>query len=113
LQSTVFDPHALDLQPYPVEPARLSEGTQIRYAVPWHGGDGSEVRGVWEMTPGVLRASEGDEMFVVLTGRATVQFQDGRTWQLSAGDVGITVPGDVADWTVHETLRKVFHRRLG
>lgn len=112
MKSTHFDPRAVGLQPYPVSPERLSAGTEIRYAIEWQREDGSEVRGVWEMSPGVLQGSEGDEMFVVVSGRATVEFADGRTWEVVPGDVGVTVAGDVAAWTVHETLRKVFTRRL-
>jgi uncharacterized cupin superfamily protein len=113
MKSTQFDPRSVEMQPYPVSEDRLTPGTTITFGVAWQREDGSEVRGVWEMTPGVLRGSEGDEMFVVVAGRATVEFDDGRTWELTTGDVGVTVPGDVAQWTVHETLRKVFSRRLG
>jgi uncharacterized cupin superfamily protein len=113
LKSSQFDPTSVEMQPYPLPADRLSGGAEVMFSVQWQRDDGSEVRGVWEMTPGVLHATEGDEMFVVVSGRATVEFQDGRTWQLAPGDVGVTVPGDVAEWVVHETLRKVFHRRMG
>jgi len=38
--------------------------------------DGLDV-GIWEMTPGVMSDVEADEMFVVLSGAATVEFDDG------------------------------------
>jgi uncharacterized cupin superfamily protein len=112
MKSLHFDPTSVTMQPYPVPAERLSEGTEVTFSVQWQHESRSEVGGVWQMTPGVLKGSEGDETFVVLSGRATVEFEDGRVWQLESGDVGVTLPGDVATWTVHETLHKVFHRNL-
>ena len=44
--------------------------------------------GVWEMTPGVMSDVEADEVFVVLSGAATVEFDDGTApLTLGAGDV--------------------------
>ena len=66
--------------------------------------------GVWEMTPGVATDTEADELFVVLSGRATIEFIDPA---LPAARVG---PGSLVwleagmrtRWTVTETLRKVY-----
>lgn len=69
---------------------------------------GCEV-GVWEMTPGVATDTETDELFVVLSGRATVRFLDeDRSVELSAGSVVQLVEGQRTEWTVTETLRKVY-----
>jgi uncharacterized cupin superfamily protein len=65
--------------------------------------------GVWEMTPGVMRDVETDEVFVVLSGVATVEFDDGATpLRLVAGDVVRLAEGATTVWTVTETLRKVY-----
>lgn len=65
--------------------------------------------GVWEMTPGVMRDVEADEVFVVLSGSATVEFADGTLpLTLRAGDVVRLAEGAETVWTVTETLRKVF-----
>ena len=65
--------------------------------------------GVWEMTPGVMRDVEVEELFVVLSGAATVEFDDGSpTLTLSAGDVVRLTKGAKTVWTVTETLRKVY-----
>jgi uncharacterized cupin superfamily protein len=65
--------------------------------------------GVWEMTPGVMRDVEDDELFVVLSGAATVQFDDGTPMlTLGAGDVVRLAKGAKTVWTVTETLRKVY-----
>ena len=63
----------------------------------------------WEMTPGVMRDVEADEVFVVLSGAATVEFEDGTTpLSLAAGDVVHLAEGARTVWTVTETLRKVY-----
>ena len=65
-------------------------------------------RGVWQITPGVVTDVEADEVFVVLSGRATIEFQDGPTLEVGPGDVAVLPEGAVTRWTVHETLRKVY-----
>lgn len=73
---------------------------------------GMEV-GVWEHTAGASRDVEADEVFVVLSGRATVVVDGGPTLTLSPGDVGILQAGARTSWTVHETLRKVYVTPVG
>ncbi|HET8896428.1 MAG TPA: cupin domain-containing protein, partial [Protaetiibacter sp.] len=70
--------------------------------------DGAEV-GVWEITPGVASDVEEHEVFVVLSGRATITF-DGRLEPIAvrAGSVVRLEAGMRTTWTVHETLRKVY-----
>ena len=66
--------------------------------------------GIWEMTAGTASDVEVDEVFVVISGRATISFQDSELPDLEVG------PGSVARlgegmrtvWTVTETLRKVY-----
>jgi hypothetical protein len=65
--------------------------------------------GVWEMTKGVAEDTEEDEVFVVVSGRATVEFLDsGEVLHLSAGTVARLIAGQRTRWTVYETLRKVY-----
>ncbi|OIQ92649.1 hypothetical protein GALL_253870 [mine drainage metagenome] len=65
--------------------------------------------GVWEITPGVSTDVEADELFVVLSGRAVVEFDDGSTpLQLQPGSVARLRGGSHTRWTVSETLRKVY-----
>ncbi len=69
---------------------------------------GCEV-GVWEMTTGVASDTEVEELFVVLSGKATVEFVDeGRKVQLYPGIVMRLAAGQRTVWTVTETLRKVY-----
>lgn len=67
--------------------------------------------GVWEMSVGVARDVEVDEVFVVVAGRATVEVEGGPTYSIEAGDVVRLTAGDRTTWTVHETLRKVYVAR--
>ncbi len=70
--------------------------------------NGLEV-GVWEMSPGVMTDVEADEVFVVLSGAATVEFADDTaTLTLGPGDVVRLAAGAQTVWTVTETLRKVY-----
>lgn len=65
--------------------------------------------GVWEMTPGVMSDVEADEVFVVLAGAATVEFDDDTPpLTLGPGDVVRLAEGARTVWTVTETLRKVY-----
>ena len=65
--------------------------------------------GVWEMTPGVMRDIEADEVFVVLAGAATIEFADGTApLTLKPGDVVRLAEGAQTIWTVTERLRKVY-----
>lgn len=65
--------------------------------------------GVWEMTEGVMADTEVDELFVVISGSARVDFADGASpLELTAGDVVRLAAGTRTVWTVHTPLRKVY-----
>jgi uncharacterized cupin superfamily protein len=64
--------------------------------------------GIWEHSPGTSTDVETDEVFVVISGRATITLADGTTLELGPGDVGILREGEQTTWQVHETLRKVY-----
>lgn len=66
--------------------------------------------GVWEHTPGVSTDVEADEVFVVLTGSATVAFEEPGLdpIELRPGSVVRLEAGMRTVWTVRETLRKVY-----
>jgi uncharacterized cupin superfamily protein len=69
---------------------------------------GAEV-GVWEITAGVADDTEVDELFVVLSGRARVEFLDeGRSIELGPGSIARLRAGQRTRWHVAETLRKVY-----
>lgn len=99
----------LDHEPVPADQAVRGEPTTGATAVDEF--SGLEV-GVWEMTPGVMNDVETDEVFVVISGAATVEFASGSdTLELGPGDVVRLAAGTETVWTVTETLRKVYLAR--
>jgi uncharacterized cupin superfamily protein len=64
--------------------------------------------GIWEISPGTVTDVEADELFVVLSGSATIAFEDGPTLEVGPGDACRLRAGQRTVWTVHETLRKVY-----
>lgn len=66
--------------------------------------------GLWEMTPGTASDVEGDEVFVVLSGRATIAFDDAALPDLAVGPGSVVrlAEGQRTVWTVTETLRKIY-----
>ena len=66
--------------------------------------------GVWEATFGSFPASRDgyDEVFVCLSGRATMTGNDGVRYDLSPGSVLFTPAGFTGRWDVSETFRKVY-----
>ncbi|MEU3841070.1 cupin domain-containing protein [Streptomyces sp. NPDC028635] len=98
-----------DLVPEPLDAAQIVSGSpEVTGKVVWESEDGRQVRGIWQITPGVVTDTEADEMFVVLSGSATVEVEDGPTLHVGPGDMAVLREGDRTTWTVHETLRKVY-----
>jgi uncharacterized cupin superfamily protein len=64
--------------------------------------------GIWQHTAGVSSDVEVAEIFVVLSGRATIEVVDGPTLQVGPGDVGVLEAGAQTIWSVHEDLRKIY-----
>jgi uncharacterized protein len=69
---------------------------------------GTPFMGVWEMTPGAMRDIEVDEVFVVLSGEATVDFVEPAlpSIELRPGVIVPLTAGMSTVWRVHRTLRK-------
>jgi uncharacterized cupin superfamily protein len=64
--------------------------------------------GIWEHTEGTSTDVEVDEVFVVISGRATIACENGPTIDVGPGDVVTLTEGTATTWTIHETLRKVY-----
>ncbi len=100
-----------ELEPSDLDPAQIVSGdprvSELELSSSVHGGR-QVVRGIWQMTPGVVTDTEADEVFVVVSGRATVEFADGTVLEVGPGDVAVLTEGAETTWTVHETLRKVY-----
>ncbi|MEV7600115.1 cupin domain-containing protein [Kitasatospora sp. NPDC089797] len=105
---TVHVPTA-DLEPEPLDPSQIVSGTpEVTGRVLAESPDGRQLRGIWQITPGVVTDVEADEVFTVLSGRATIEIEGGDTLTVGPGDCAVLRAGDRTTWTVHETLRKVY-----
>ncbi|GGV58868.1 cupin domain-containing protein [Streptomyces massasporeus] len=98
-----------ELEPEPLAPEQIVSGTpEVTGKVVWESEDGRQVRGVWQITPGVVTDTEADELFVVISGSATIEVEGGPTLTVGPGDMAVLREGDRTTWTVHETLRKAY-----
>lgn len=95
------------LEPGTLDPADVVSGEPRTASTELAALDGTSV-GVWEITVGTVRDTEIDEVFVVLSGDATVRFDDGSTLELGPGVAVRLYAGDRTVWEVRETLRKVY-----
>ncbi|MBB2915558.1 hypothetical protein FHS43_006881 [Streptosporangium becharense] len=98
------------LSPEELAPGQILAGSpRVSSIELWSSPDGGQSRGIWEITPGTVTDVERDEVFVVLTGRATLEVDGGATVELAPGSVCLLAEGAKTIWIVHETLRKVYH----
>ncbi|AEY92996.1 hypothetical protein SHJG_7729 [Streptomyces hygroscopicus subsp. jinggangensis 5008] len=98
-----------DLEPEPLDPGQIVAGNpEVTGKVVWESADGRQLRGIWQITPGVVTDTEADELFVVISGSATIEVEGGPTLRVEPGDMAVLRAGDRTTWTVHETLRKAY-----
>lgn len=98
--------HDVRLTPDELDPEQIVAGDPVTSSVDLGNG-----RGIWQITPGVVTDVESDEVFVVLSGRATIAVEGGATIEVGPGDVCLLAEGAKTTWIVHETLRKVYQSR--
>lgn len=99
-----FDPKTIAVESKPRDDSDAQVWANRLYTSP----DEKQFHGVWQAAPGVHANLPGQETVVVLEGRATVTGQNGASIDVAAGDLVFVDAGEVATWTVHEQLRKVF-----
>jgi len=105
-------PDALDLVREPVPAEAVASGAPATGLHPL-GSFGGVDLGVWEMTEGGMFDTEADEVFLVLSGAAAVDFlaDDGSvtsTTALGPHTLMRLAAGTRTRWKVTETLRKVY-----
>ena len=66
--------------------------------------------GIWEHTEGVSTDTEVDEVFIVISGGATIEFTDDDTpsLEVEAGDIVRLSAGVKTRWIVRDHIRKVY-----
>jgi uncharacterized cupin superfamily protein len=106
--NTVINGSTVPLDTAEVPPAQVAGGQPRTGTTTLGAYAGLEV-GVWEMSVGSMRDTEVDELFVVIAGKASVEFEDGSAAiELGVGDIVRLSAGAQTLWTVHEPLRKVY-----
>jgi uncharacterized protein len=112
IAGAMTDATGLVLEHDPVPADQVVAGSPATGYAPLDESEAGEI-GVWEMTPGAMRDVEVDEVFVVLSGAATVEFEHPHASPivLAPGSVVRLEAGMKTIWTVRETLRKVFIAR--
>ena len=109
----LLDAATIALTHEPLPAAQVVAGAPTTATLVLDERDGREL-GVWEITPGTASDFEVDEVFVVLSGRAQVEFTSvphgavPPPIDIGPGSVVRLVEGMQTTWTVHETLRKVY-----
>ena len=105
----IADAASVVLEHVPVEPDQVVAGTPTTGHLVLDD-DGGRTVGVWEMSVGAMRDVEADEVFVVLAGAATVEFEHPHSApiMLAPGSVVRLESGMRTIWTVRQTLRKVY-----
>ena len=105
---TVADPLGISLAVVGPKPNTVA-GTPIESVHEIHSEEGLEV-GVWEITPGSCKtAKDGiSELMHFVSGRGTIDGDDGTTTVIAPGVVLITPDGWSGTWHVTETVRKVY-----
>ena len=103
------DAFSLPLAHSPLPSGDVIEGSPTAATVALTGLGGAEI-GIWEMTTGTATDTESDEVFVVLSGRARVEFVEPPLppIEVGAGSIVRLSEGMRTVWTVSETLRKVY-----
>jgi len=106
---TIADATSVALEHLPVEAEQVVAGSPTTGHLVVDD-DGERTVGVWEMTVGAMRDVEADEVFIVLTGAATVEFEHPHASPivLAPGSVVRLESGMRTIWTVRQTLRKVY-----
>ena len=103
----VVDAAALELDHEPLGSSQIVEGSPTVGTHVLDARDDCEI-GIWEITEGTSTDTEIDEVFIVLSGRATVHGLAPDPVELAVGSVVRLTAGMQTTWIVHETLRKIY-----
>lgn len=106
-------PDDLVLEPYSLEniPGKVLIGPlEMRNNTFTTANEGKRLVGVWSCTPGSFSWQyPSDELQVILDGSAEIKFESGVTLNIKKGDIFVCSQGERCVWTVHETIRKIYH----
>ena len=95
------------LEPEELDPAQIILGNPEVSSLTLLESDGTE-SGFWRITPGEVTDTEVEESFLVLEGRAIIEYSDGRAFTVGPGDTHHIKGGEETTSKVEETLLKAF-----
>lgn len=97
-----------------IVPLELVPAEEVDYGSPRQGSlelgriGGCET-GIWELRDGAVLDTEVDEVFIVISGGATIKLLDeGRSVDVKTGDVMRLTAGTKTRWIVKDHIRKVY-----
>lgn len=92
----------------PVDADQIDSGAPREGALELGALGGCEA-GIWELRDGAVFDTEVDELFVVISGGATIELLDeGRSVDVKTGDVMRLTAGTRTRWIVRDHIRKVY-----
>jgi len=95
------------LEPEELDPSQIILGDPKVSSLTLYEEGGVE-SGLWRITPGEVTDVEVEESFLVIEGRATIEYSDGRAFTVGPGDTHHFKGGEETTWKVEETLLKAF-----
>lgn len=101
------DVNAAVLEIDDLDPADVVQGHPVVSSAELAALGGTEI-GVWQITAGQVTDTEADEVFIVLSGRGQVVFEDGSALDLQPGTAARLRAGERTTWTITEILRKIY-----
>lgn len=96
------------LEPEELDPSQIVSGNPETSALTLAESEDGQDAGLWRCTPGVVTDTEVHESFLVLTGKATLTYEDGREFKLEPGVTHTFEGGENTTWNVEETLLKAY-----
>lgn len=101
------------LDPEELDPSQIVAGNPETSELTLAESEDGQVSGLWRCTPGTVTDTEVEESFLVITGKATLTYQDGREFDLHPGVTHRFEGGEKTTWKVEESLLKAYWIREG
>lgn len=95
------------LEPEELDPSQIIVGNPEVSSLTLYEQDGVEA-GLWQITPGEVTDVEATETFMVIKGRAVIEYSDGRAFTVGPGDSHHFEGGEETTWKVEQTLLKAY-----
>ena len=106
----LFDQHEPEFTEWLTPQERCRQGRPAQRA--WNhftSGDAAFSAGLWEAEPGAWAIEYTENEFCqILEGRSVLRNQQGREWQVGAGDNFVIPAGFTGEWEVVERTRKIY-----